>query len=36
MQDQHLQLKIEEVRVENPFWKYFRKDFLNGRKFKDA
>ena len=35
MQDQYLELKIEEVRVKNPFWKFIRIDSLNGREFKD-
>ena len=35
MQDPYLELKIEEVRVENPFSKYIRNDSLNKREFKD-
>ena len=36
MQDPYLEFKIEETRVENPFWKYIRRGSMNGRDFKDA
>ena len=36
MQDPYLELKIGDIRVENPFSKFIRRDSLNGREFKDG
>ena len=36
MQETHLELKIEEVRVERPFLKHILMDYLNGRELKDG
>ena len=34
MQDPYSEIKIEEIRLENTFWKFIRKWSLNGIEFK--
>ena len=36
MKDPYLELKIEETRVQNIFWKFIWRDCLNGIEFKDG